>query len=266
MRLEVDIRKTLRSEARTFELRARFTCEVDVTVIFGASGAGKSVTLRAIAGLEKPEQGRIAVDGRVLFDSSRGIDLPARERAVGYVFQDYALFPHLTVGDNIAFPLCKWWQRTIPRAAASRVSDLLEIFELQGLTRSYPWQLSGGQRQRVALARALVRRPSLLLLDEPLAALDPLLRERVRGELLSTQWLFKVPMLIITHDPEDVATLANQVIVFDQGRVTKHARTDCPPYRSDGGGANQMAIRHLLLDDANDGPDRNPDRRLDKIL
>ena len=257
MRIEVDVRKTLRSEAREFRLSARFSCDDDIGVIFGASGSGKSVTLRAVAGLEEPDEGRICVDGRVLFDSSRGIDVPARERAVGYVFQDYALFPHLTVEGNIAFPLRRWWQRRPLPAVSRRVADLVEIFELQGLARAYPWQLSGGQRQRVALARALLRRPAVLLLDEPLAALDPLLRERMRGELLSTQWLFRIPMLIISHDPEDVAALANHVVVVDAGQVVRSVRIAGPPYRDEQGRANHAAIRQVLLgarDEAGAGP------------
>ncbi|HZP91297.1 MAG TPA: ATP-binding cassette domain-containing protein [Burkholderiales bacterium] len=254
MRIEVDIRKTLRSAAREFRLNARFSCDDDIGVIFGASGAGKSVTLRAVAGLETPEEGRICVDGRVLFDSRRGIDVPARERSVGYVFQDYALFPHLTVEDNIAFPMRKWWQRRHSPAVARRVADLVEIFELQGLARSFPWQLSGGQRQRVALARALMRRPALLLLDEPLAALDPLLQERMRGELLSTQWLFQIPMLVISHDPEDVAALASHVVVFDAGQVVRSVRIAGAPYRDGEGRANHAAIRRVLLDGGAEEP------------
>lgn len=246
MRIEVDIRKTLRSSKREFVLDARFTCEDDRNVVFGPSGAGKSLTLRAIAGLETPDSGRIAVAGTVLFDSSLGINVPARERSVAYLFQDYALFPHLTVVDNIGFGLRPWWRHRLPAAAMRRVDELLELFELRGLGRAYPWELSGGQRQRVALARALIRHPDVLLLDEPFAALDPLLRERMRAELIKTRALFNVPMLVITHDPDDVAVLGETLIVLDEGAVGRTIDLKAPPYRDDEGFMNERAIRSEL--------------------
>jgi len=246
MRIEVDIRKTLRSDGREFTLDVKFACEDDLGVVFGPSGAGKSLMLRAIAGLEEPDFGRIAVAGNVVFDSVTGIDVPARKRAVGYLFQDYALFPHLTVEENIGFGVKRWWQRRLPADAVRRVRDLLELFELRGLNRAYPWQLSGGQRQRVALARALIRRPDVLLLDEPFAALDPLLRERMRRELVNTHALFKVPMLVITHDPEDVAVLAQNLVVLEQGRIEKTVDLKVAPYRDSEGRASDRSIRDLL--------------------
>ncbi len=246
MRIEVDIRKTLRSNGREFSLDARFTCEDDRSVVFGPSGAGKSITLRAIAGLETPDSGRIAVAGKVLFDSSTGINIPARARSVAYLFQDYALFPHLTVVQNIGFSLKHWWQRGLSIDVMRRVDELLELFELRGLGRAYPWELSGGQRQRVALARALIRHPDVLLLDEPFAALDPLLRERMRGELLKTRALFNVPMLVITHDPDDVAVLAETLVILDQGKVGQAVDLKSAPYRDEEGGVNDRAVRALL--------------------
>ncbi|HKQ24404.1 MAG TPA: ATP-binding cassette domain-containing protein [Burkholderiales bacterium] len=248
MRVEVQIRKTLRSSGREFQLDVDFTCHDDVSVVFGASGSGKSLTLRAIAGLERPDSGRIAVDGVVLFDSKRGIDVPARLRSVGYVFQDYALFPHLTVAENIAFPVSHWWQRWLGKDMVRKVWDVLEIFEIGSLAHSYPWQISGGQRQRVALARALIRKPSFLLLDEPFAALDPLLRIRMRQELLNTQWLFKVPMLVITHDPQDVAALAENLVILRKGKVERTVDLKGPPYRDEKGLPVRGVIRQLLME------------------
>jgi molybdate transport system ATP-binding protein len=219
MKVRVDIRKTLRSHGREFKLDASFEAEHDCTVVFGPSGSGKSLTMQCIAGLVKPDEGRIQIGERVLFDSKSGIDLRPQLRNVGFVFQDYALFPHLTVEKNIAFGLER--SVTSNADASARVQEFLTLFELEPLARSYPRNLSGGQRQRVALARALIRRPDLLLLDEPLSALDPLLRGRVRRELADMQLRFKVPMLVITHDPADVEAFAENLVVFDHGRVSK---------------------------------------------
>ena len=254
MRLEIDIRKTLRSNRRDFTLDVKFVCDDELGVIFGPSGAGKSLTLRAIAGLEKPDYGRIIIGGRVLFDSTAGIDVAASERAVGYLFQDYALFPHLTVEENVAFGLSRWWQRKLPVVAARRVAELMELFELRGLNNAYPAQLSGGQRQRAALARALIRQPDVLLLDEPFAALDPLLRSRMRRELVNTRALFKVPMLVISHDPEDVAVLGQTLLLLDHGRVAKTVDLKVAPYRDGKGRASERSIRGLLTDEDEEEP------------
>jgi molybdate transport system ATP-binding protein len=215
MKVRVDIRKTLRSPDRSFELKASFSAEHDRIVVFGPSGSGKSLTMQCIAGLLRPDSGRIQIGDRVLFDSTAGIDVPPQLRNVGFVFQDYALFPHLNVEKNVGFGLRNG------EGAAARIAEFLALFELSPLAQSFPRNLSGGQRQRVALARALIRHPDLLLLDEPLSALDPLLRERVRNELDLTQRRFGVPMLVITHDPADVDIFAENLVIFDHGRVAQ---------------------------------------------
>lgn len=224
MKLQVDIRKTLRSREREFQLHAAFVSVDDLTVIFGPSGSGKSLTIQAVAGLVCPDRGRIAVEDRLLYDHATGLNLPARHRRVGYLFQDYALFPHLTVRENIAYPLRKPWQWGLPAAIREQVREIMEAFEIASLAGSHPHELSGGQKQRVALARALIRRPSLLLLDEPFSALDATLRQRMRLELLEFRKRFSVPLVVITHDPADVEVFGDTVVHFDHGRVAEVRR------------------------------------------
>jgi len=219
MRLLVDIAKSLCSRGRVFELAVSFASTADMIVIFGASGAGKSITLQAIAGLIKPDRGSIQFHDRVLYDSARRIDVPARHRRIGYVFQDYALFPHMTVAQNIAAPLQGVFSRTLTGQEQARVEALLEAAELSAMRHSYPSQLSGGQRQRTALARALAASPELLLLDEPFAALDTGLRAKMRAELMAMHKRFRVPMVMITHDEADAEMFGREVIVLEDGRV-----------------------------------------------
>jgi molybdate transport system ATP-binding protein len=219
MELSIDIRKHLRSRGRDFELNCSFASSEKFVVLFGASGSGKTTTMRAVAGLVHPDAGRIAVGGRTLFDSARGINVPARQRNIGYLFQDYALFPHLTVEKNIAFALRPSLWGRLSREEKQRVEEALVHFHIAELRQAMPAELSGGQRQRVALARALVRKPDLLLLDEPFAALDPHLRARLRSGLLDVQKHFNVPVLLISHDPEDVDLFAETLVVYDAGRV-----------------------------------------------
>jgi molybdate transport system ATP-binding protein len=221
MKILVDIKKHLGAGRRVFNLEVSFASDQDIVVLFGPSGAGKSLTLQAIAGLMTPDAGRIVVGERVLFDSSRHIAIPARHRDIGYVFQDYALFPHLTVAMNVAFGLHRTWPWHLAQPDRRRLEEVLDVLELAPMRDSLPRDLSGGQRQRVALARALIRRPKLLLLDEPFSALDAPLRDRTRQELLRLQERFKLPVVLITHDPEDVAALAQTVVVYDSGRVSQ---------------------------------------------
>jgi len=221
VKLAVDIDLTLRSAHRSFALNVAFATADDRVVIFGPSGAGKSVTIQAIAGLVRPQRGRIVLGDRVLFDSATRTNVPSRERRVGYLFQDYALFPHLTVEENVAFPLRRLLHLSLSCDARQRVRDMLDLFELTLLAHSLPRDLSGGQRQRVALARALIREPQVLLLDEPFAALDVMLRERVRQELADLQQRFRVPLVVITHDVDDVKMFAETLVVYGLGQVSR---------------------------------------------
>ena len=189
--------------------------EGEVLVLFGPSGAGKTTTLRAIAGLIRPEDGVAVVGGETVFDSSAGLWMPPHLRRVGYVPQDYRLFPHLSVAQNVAFGLGKW--AAVDRRR--RVKELASGLELTGLEDRRPHQLSGGQQQRVALARALAPRPRLLLLDEPFAALDPELRREVRGQVRRHLAEWGVPVILVTHDRETALALGSQALVLDDGRV-----------------------------------------------
>jgi len=230
MQLELRIVKNLQARGRHFLLDLDMRTDSDALVIYGPSGAGKTLTLQCLAGFVAPDAGRIAVDGATLFEAAQRISVPARQRGVGYVFQDYALFPHLTVAGNIGAALQKGWLRRLDDAARARVEDMLRLFELQDLRDSYPSQLSGGQRQRAALARALATRPRMLLLDEPFAALDPALRDRVRREFVELRERFKLPMVLITHDPADLEMLAQELVVIDNGRVARHEKA---PFRAE---------------------------------
>ena len=185
-----------------------------VLVIFGPSGSGKTTTLRAIAGLVRPWRGHIEVGGRVVYDGGSRVWVPPHQRRVGYLTQQYHLFPHLTVAENIAYGLPK---RAIP-TARERVRQLVQAFHLEGLERRRSWELSGGEQQRVTLARALASGPDVLLLDEPFAALDMELRRTLRRELRSILEKADIPVLLVTHDREEALALGDSVQVIDGGR------------------------------------------------
>jgi molybdate transport system ATP-binding protein len=191
---------------RTFRLH--LSLEVGSTLaLVGPSGAGKSTVLRAVAGLVRPESGRIAVDDEVFFDADRGVELPPEGRRVGLVFQEYALFPHMTVRQNVEY------------ARRHAADEYLERFRIAHLESARPQELSGGERQRVALARALARDPQVLLLDEPLSALDAHTKTTVRAELHELLEGLDIPVLLVTHDFEDAAALADEVSVIVDGTI-----------------------------------------------
>jgi molybdate transport system ATP-binding protein len=219
MTIAVDIQKTVSAAGRRFTLQARFTSSSQRVVIYGASGAGKSMLLKALAGLLTPDQGRIELGGQALYCSAQGINLPPQQRQLAYLFQDYALFPHLNVRQNIAFGLQRGWRNPSATAAQEALRYWLQALELEPLAELLPHQLSGGQRQRVALARALAPAPRALLLDEPFAALDPALRQRMRAQLDALQRQLAIPMLLITHDNEDVQAFGEHRLCMEQGRL-----------------------------------------------
>lgn len=220
MSLRLDIEKTLQSGARRFHLQLQWQTDARRIAVFGPSGAGKSLLLRLTAGIERPDRGRIELDGRVLYDSAAGIDLPMRERGLGYVFQDYALFPHLDARQNVAFGLRRSLANPSRGLRDPVVEHWLEVLGLSGVAGLYPAQLSGGQRQRTALARALVTQPRALLLDEPFAALDPALQRDLRDELDRLQRQLDLPMLLISHDIEDARRFGEALLEIRDGRPT----------------------------------------------
>ena len=221
MSFDVDIGMLVRGERRSFQLRVRFRTQARRTVIYGPSGAGKSLTLQALAGLITPDSGRIAFADEVLFDGAVGIDIPARRRGFGYLFQDYALFPRLNVRQNIAFGLQGGLRNPSAHVGGEVVERWLRAFELLEVAAQRPGEISGGQRQRTALARALVHSPRALLLDEPFSALDPELRERMRTELDEMLRHIDIPVVMITHDPEDLDWFGEEALYLRDGMIAE---------------------------------------------
>ncbi len=211
MKLIVDIQKQLPN----YSLEVAFAVEGETLGILGSSGSGKSMTLRCIAGIETPTKGTIVLNNRVLFDSGRGVNLPSRDRQVGFLFQNYALFPHLTVAQNIAYGLKGFSMR----AKARQVVTQLELVKLSGFEHRYPHQLSGGQQQRVAVARALATDPELLLLDEPFSALDTHLRSELEKQLIKTLFSYKGIALFVSHNLEEAYRVCQKLLVLSAGRV-----------------------------------------------
>ena len=223
--IDVALALSVSDGRRRFDLDIAFATNAPVVALYGPSGGGKSLTLQAMAGLLVPRTGHVRIGARTLFDAARGIDVPAPARGVGYLFQHYALFPHLSVRQNIAFGLTTWRKRLAADDAA-QVDALIDSFGLQALAGSRPAKLSGGQQQRVALARALACRPQLLLLDEPFAALNPMLRQQLRDELGAVRARAGIPAVMITHDIDDVLALADVAVLIDGGRVVRVVAID----------------------------------------
>ena len=218
MSLEVTIAKRFEG----FTLHTDFAAGNTAAAILGASGCGKSMTLRCIAGVVKPDSGRIVLDGRVLFDSEKGIDLPPQQRNVGLLFQNYALFPNMTVEQNI---LCALKKEKDPAARKAACGSALRAMRLEELAHRLPSELSGGQQQRAALARILAGRPRILMLDEPFSALDSYLREEVEGEVGSLLSNFDGTALLVTHDRDEAYRLCREMIVMDSGEVLRAGTT-----------------------------------------
>jgi len=211
VRLSVD----LRTRVGDFGLDVRFRAAPGITALFGPSGAGKTLVLRHVAGLERPREGRVTLGGRTLTDTAAGVHLPPRARRVGLVFQEHALFPHMSVASNVAYGI-----RGRPaEERRRRVEELLALVELEGYADRRPGSLSGGERQRVALARALAPEPELLLLDEPFAALDFRVRRELRAVLRGLAGRTGTPMVLVTHALADVRALADDLVLIDRGRI-----------------------------------------------
>lgn len=218
MELSVAIKKKLPG----FTLESCFDTGTDVVGLLGASGAGKSMTLKCIAGLIKPDEGRIVLNGRVLFDSRRGINLPSRQRRVGFLFQNYALFPNMTVTENIAFGL----QEVGKSHRKTVIEQMIALNKLEGLENRYPFQLSGGQQQRAALARALAVEPEALLLDEPFSALDEHLRAQIIKQLLDLLRNYRGVTVFVTHNIIEAYRMCQKLVVMSNGRVEAQGPKD----------------------------------------
>jgi molybdate transport system ATP-binding protein len=238
--IRLSLRKRLHTSDGQIDLEAALELGPgELIALFGASGSGKTTLLRMLAGLTRPDAGRIEADGEVWFDSAAGIDLPPQRRRVGMVFQDYALFPNMSVRGNLEFALKD-------RRVADRVDAVLEATRLAELADRRPDTLSGGQKQRVALARALVSEPRILLLDEPLSALDPAMRARLQEEIHALQRRFSIPAILVSHDVAEVHRLAARVYCLEAGRIARAGT----PFEVFGAGriSNKLRLTGILLE------------------
>lgn len=264
MALDVQIEKNLPD----FPLHVAFRAWETPLSILGASGAGKTMLLQCIAGIEQPERGRVLLNDRILFDSEQRIRVPARQRRIGMVFQNYALFPHRTVAENIAFGLR---DRSSDEQTAG-LSALIARTHLEGLADRYPQALSGGEKQRTALARALAIDPEALLLDEPLSALDTHLRSQVEAQLQDTFAAYRRPTLFVTHNIEEAYRLGEQLLVLSRGRVAAFGSKEevfrRPPSREVAQltGSKNISRAHIGADGKIEALDWNCRLRIDQTI
>ena len=213
--LDARFRKRFAAQSQEFVLEVEFQAAPGFTILFGPSGAGKTTLLDCVAGLTKPDSGRIAISDRVLFDAAQGTSLPVAKRRIGYVFQSLALFPHLTVEQNAQYGLA----HLPPAERAAQASAILQAFRIPHLARRYPREISGGESQRTALARTLVTNPAVLLLDEPLAALDAATKAKIIDDLRAWNQAHLIPILYVTHSREEVFALGERILVLDAGHI-----------------------------------------------
>ena len=214
--LQVDIRKRLDSDkSGAFTLAVNFISEDGITILFGPSGAGKTTTLRAIAGIIRPDHGSIKVGEQTYFDSVKGINTSIQERRVGYVFQDYALFPHMTAEQNVSYGI----KNGSGESKGDQARAMLALFKVDHIRLRYPQNMSGGEQQRVALARALASDPAVVLLDEPLSAVDVETRSGLLDEIAGAQASVRIPFIYVTHNVVEAMRLGRQIVVLDQGTV-----------------------------------------------
>lgn len=216
MSLSVSIKKKFKG----FSLDVNFETDGEYVGILGASGSGKSMTLKCIAGIETPDEGRIVLNGRVLFDSEAKINLRPQDRRIGYLFQNYALFPNMTVKENIGAGL-----KLSKKERDTKISEMIIKFHLEGMENKYPSQLSGGQQQRVALARIFAYEPDVLLLDEPFSALDTHLKEKLQTEILDFLQLYEGDVLMVTHSRDEVYKFCKNLVIVDHGKSILYGNT-----------------------------------------
>ena len=225
------------AESAAFHLEIEFEATPGVTALYGPSGSGKTLTLDSIAGFVKPDSGRIMLDDRILYDGASGVHLPPQQRNCGYVFQNYALFPHMTLRENLAFAA-----HEIPRLERHRrIAEQLDRFKLTSMAGRYPHELSGGQKQRGSIARALLADPRMILLDEPARGMDATLRADLHSLIHELRQTLRIPILLVTHDAEECFALADRVLIYDAGRIA-HRGTPAELLLNPG----TVAVAHLL--------------------
>jgi molybdate transport system ATP-binding protein len=235
-------------ESAGYHLEVEFEASAGVTVLYGPSGSGKTLTLDCIAGFVAPDSGRILLDDRILFDSGSGVHLPPQQRLCGYVFQNYALFPHMTLRENLAFAA-----HSLPRLERHRrIAEQLDRFKLTALAGRYPHELSGGQKQRGSIARALIAQPKIILLDEPGRGLDNELRIDLYSsirQLRETAEGSRVPVLLVTHDLEECCALADNILIYEAGRIV-HRGTPSDLLRNPGTAETARLLGGFTIFDA----------------